>query len=196
MISKIIKINTDNNQRVCSIDASTNSMAFAIFENKKLICVGKINFSGDTIYKKIGDSYAKIRAFFKSYEIDSVVIEHTIFMNSPKTVSDLALIQGAILAAMWESDIKEMGSVSPITWQNYIGNKRFSKEEKILMRQKIPNKSESWYKTQEREVRKEKTIRFINMQYDKKITDNDVADACGIGHWAINNWNKAMRIEE
>ena len=196
MISKIIKINTDNNQRVCSIDASTNSMAFAIFENKELICVGKINFSGDTIYKKIGDSYAKIRAFFKSYEIDSVVIEHTIFMNSPKTVSDLALIQGAILAAMWESDIKEMGSVSPITWQNYIGNKRFSKEEKILMRQKIPNKSESWYKTQEREVRKEKTIRFINMQYDKKITDNDVADACGIGHWAINNWNKAMKIEE
>ena len=196
MISKIIKINTDNNQRVCSIDASTNSMAFAIFENKELICVGKINFSGDTIYKKIGDSYAKIRAFFKSYEIDSVVIEHTIFMNSPKTVSDLALIQGAILAAMWESDIKEMGSVSPITWQNYIGNKRFSKEEKILMRQKIPNKSESWYKTQEREVRKEKTIRFINMQYDKKITDNDVADACGIGHWAINNWNKAMRVEE
>ena len=60
----------------------------------------------------------------------------------------------------------------------------------------MPNKSESWYKTQEREVRKEKTIRFINMQYDKKITDNDVADACGIGHWAINNWNKAMRIEE
>jgi Holliday junction resolvasome RuvABC endonuclease subunit len=195
VISKIININTENNQRVCSIDASTNNMAFAIFENKELICVGKINFSGDTIYKKIGDSYAKIRAFFKSYKIDSVVIEHTIFMNSPKTVSDLALIQGAILAAMWESKIKEMGSVSPITWQNYIGNKRFSKEEKILMRQKIPNKSESWYKTQEREVRKEKTIRFINMQYDKKITDNDVADACGIGHWAINNWNKAMRVE-
>ena len=60
----------------------------------------------------------------------------------------------------------------------------------------MPNKSESWYKTQEREVRKEKTIRFINMQYDKTITDNDVADACGIGHWAINNWNKAMRVEE
>jgi Holliday junction resolvasome RuvABC endonuclease subunit len=196
VISKIININTENNQRVCSIDASTNNMAFAIFESKELICVGKINFSGDTIYKKIGDSYAKTRAFFKSYKIDSVVIEHTIFMNSPKTVSDLALIQGAILAAMWESKIKEMGSVSPITWQNYIGNKRFSKEEKILMRQKIPNKSESWYKTQEREVRKEKTIRFINMQYDKKITDNDVADACGIGHWAINNWNKAMRVEE
>ena len=93
----------------------------------------------------------EVRTMRQKKFVDSVVIEHTIFMNSPKTVSDLALIQGAILAAMWESDIKEMGSVSPITWQNYIGNKRFSKEEKILMRQKIPNKSESWYKTQERE---------------------------------------------
>jgi hypothetical protein len=86
-----------------------------------------------------------------------------------------------------------MGSVSPITWQNYIGNKRFSKEEKALMRKTTPNKSESWYKTQEREIRKEKTIRFINVQYDKKITDNDVADACGIGHWAINNWGKLTK---
>ena len=32
----------------------------------------------------------------------------------------------------------------------------------------------------------------INVQYDKTITDNDVADACGIGHWAINNWEKAF----
>ena len=196
MISKIIKINTDNNQRVCSIDASTNSMAFAIFENKKLICVGKINFSGDTIYKKIGDSYAKIRAFFKSYEIDSVVIEHTIFMNSPKTVSDLALIQGAILAAMWESDIKEMGSVSPITWQNYIGNKKISKDEQLLIRSQHPGKSVSWYKSYERNLRKERTIKFINTIYDRTITDNDVADACGIGHWALRNWGKAIGVDK
>ena len=60
----------------------------------------------------------------------------------------------------------------------------------------MPNKSESWYKTQEREVRKEKTIRFVNMQYDKAITDNDVADACGIGHWAINNWGKAIGVDK
>ena len=31
------------------------------------------------------------------------------------------------------------------------------------------------------------------MNYDKTITDNDVADACGIGHWAINNWEKLTR---
>lgn len=179
--------------KICAIDASTNTVAFAIFNNKKLDYMGKLNFEGTTVYEKIGDAYAKTKALFDLYKVDAVVIEHTVFMNSPKTVSDLALIQGGILAAMWSSGVKDIGSVSPITWQNYIGNKRFSKEEKILMRKEYPNKSESWYKAQEREVRKEKTIRFININYDKQISDNDVADACGIGHWAINNWGKLTK---
>jgi Holliday junction resolvasome RuvABC endonuclease subunit len=192
VIAKIIKSSKPNRDTICSIDASTNSIAFAIFNNKELGHVGKIKFTGNTVYEKIGDAYAKTRALFDSYDIDAVVIEHTVFMNSPKTVSDLALVQGGILAALWECGVNEVGSVSPITWQNYIGNKKFSKEEKIEMRNKMPNKSESWYKTQEREIRKEKTIRFINLQYDKNISDNDVADACGIGHWAVNNLGKAF----
>ena len=193
MIAKIINLNSQVPQKICSIDASTNTLAFAIFNNKELTYIGKLNFEGTNIYEKIGDAYAKTKALFNLYDIDAVVIEHTVFMNSPKTVSDLALIQGGILAAMWGCGVKDIGSVSPITWQNYIGNKRFTKEEKILLRKTVPNKSESWYKTQEREIRKEKTIKFINMQYDKKITDNDVADACGIGHWAINNWGKLTK---
>ena len=48
----------------------------------------------------------------------------------------------------------------------------------------------------DRKIRKEITIKLIEIDYDKIVNDNDVADACGIGHWAINNWNKAMRIEE
>ena len=47
----------------------------------------------------------------------------------------------------------------------------------------------------ERNLRKERTIRFVNTIYDRNITDNDVADACGIGHWAINNWSKAVGTE-
>jgi len=193
VIAKIINLNSINKNTICSVDASTNSIAFAIFTNKELKTVGKIKFDGSTIYEKIGDAYAKTRALFDSYVIDAVVIEHTIFMNSPKTVSDLALIQGAVLAAFWECEVKEIGSVSPITWQSYIGNKKFTKEEKIQMRSQYPNKSESWYKAQEREIRKERTIRFINVQYGKEIKDNDVADACGIGHWAINNWDKLTK---
>ena len=58
------------------------------------------------------------------------------------------------------------------------------------MRKLNPNKSESWYKQNEREVRKQKTINFVNINYDLEINDNDIADAIGIGHYSLNNWEK------
>jgi Holliday junction resolvasome RuvABC endonuclease subunit len=194
MILKILK--GISPETVCSLDASTASLGFAIFTNKKLVCNGKIKFEGNTIYEKIGDAYAKTRALFDRYTIDGVVIEHTVFINSPKTAADLALVQGGILAALWESGVSEIGSVSPITWQSYIGNKRPSKEDRIALKTQYPDKSDSWLKSHERSLRKEKTIRFVNINYDREISDNDVADAVAIGHWALNNWNKAMRVEE
>jgi hypothetical protein len=30
----------------------------------------------------------------------------------------------------------------------------------------------------------------------ENIEDNDVADACGIGHWAMYNWGKAIGIDK
>jgi Holliday junction resolvasome RuvABC endonuclease subunit len=180
---------------ICAIDASTNSLAFAIFntQEKTLKSVGKINFKGKNTYEKVMDAGQKVKAFLDIYEgFEAIVIEHTVFMNSPKTAADLALVQGAILGAAGQSGTKIIGKVAPITWQNFIGNKKISKDEKLFIKSQNPGKSESWLKSYEREIRKQRTISFINMQYDRTITDNDVADACGIGHWAMKNWNKAV----
>jgi len=180
---------------ICSIDASTNSLAFALFDTqeKTLGTVGKINFSGNDTYQKVMDAGQKVKAFLDYYGgFEAIIIEHTVFMNSPKTAADLALVQGAILGAAGQSGTKTIGKVAPITWQNFIGNKKISKDEKLFIRSQNPGKSDSWLKSYERELRKQRTIKFINVQYDKTITDNDVADACGIGHWAINNWEKAF----
>jgi Holliday junction resolvasome RuvABC endonuclease subunit len=173
---------------IMAIDASTNSLAFAVFKDKKLIQFGKIKFSGNTTYEKVVDAARKISPYFKNHvNIDAIVIEHTVFMNSPKTAADLALVQGAILGA---AGIPTVRSVAPITWQNFIGNKKPSKEELLAIKAANPGKSESWIKTQVREQRKQKTIHFIEIQYDKVVTDNDVADAIGIGHYAISNWER------
>ena len=180
---------------ICAIDASTNSLAFALFDTqqKALGTIGKINFEGKDVYEKVIDAAIKIKAVFDYYGgFEAIIIEHTVFMNSPKTAADLALVQGAILGAAGQSGTKIIGKVSPITWQNFIGNKKLSKEEKFMVRATNPGKSESWYKTYERELRKQRTIKFININYDRNITDNDVADACGIGHWAMKNWEKAI----
>jgi hypothetical protein len=182
---------------ICAIDASTNSLAFSLFAGENLGVVGKINFEGNNTYEKVMDAGKKVKAFFDYYGgFEAIIIEHTVFMNSPKTAADLALVQGAILGAAGQSGTKVIGTVSPITWQNYIGNKKISKDEQLFIRAQNPGKSISWYKSYERNLRKERTIKFINTVYDRTITDNDVADACGIGHWALKNWGKAIGVDK
>ena len=178
---------------ICAIDASTNSLAFALFDGNQLESIGKISFEGNNIYEKVMDAGKKVKAFFDIYGgFEAIVIEHTVFMNSPKTAADLALVQGAILGSAGQSGTKIIGRVSPITWQIFMGNGKISKEEQLLIRSQNPGKSDSYYKAHERMLRKERTIKFININYDRTITDNDVADACGIGHWAVKNWDKAI----
>ena len=185
----------DKPKVICAIDASTNSLAFALFDTqqKTLGAVGKINFEGNDTYEKVMDAGKKVKAFIDLYGgFEAIVIEHTVFMNSPKTAADLALVQGAILGAAGQAGTKVIGKVSPITWQNYLGNKKISKEEQLIIRAKTPGKSLSWYKSYERNLRKERTMKLIEINYDRIIKDNDVADASGIGHWAIHNWDKAI----
>lgn len=179
-------------QKVCSIDASTNSLAFAIFHDDKLVKFGKIKFDGITTYGKLRDAARKCVKFFDVVkdDIDAIIIEHTVFMNSPKTQADLALIQGALLGAAAQNNIRIAGSINPITWQTFIGNGKLTKEEKLNIRKENPGKSESWYKNFEREYRKVRTIKVTNITYDINNDDNDIADAIGIGHYAINNWGK------
>jgi Holliday junction resolvasome RuvABC endonuclease subunit len=186
-------------KRICAIDASTNSLAFAMFDTftKEIISVGKITFEGKDTYEKIMDAGKKVKAFLDIYGgFEAIVIEHTVFMNSPKTAADLALVQGAILGAAGQTGTTVIGKVAPITWQNFIGNKKISKDEKLFIKSQNPGKSESWLKSHERELRKQRTIRYINTIYDRTITDNDVADACGIGHWALSNWGKAVGVDK
>lgn len=188
----MVKIGQTNAKpkNICAIDASTNSLAFAIFSGNTLVRYGKIRFEGANAYQKLGDAARKSMPFFKQFEIDAIVIEHTIFINSPKTASDLALIQGALLGAAKISGIRTAGSINPITWQTYIGNGKLTAAEKQAIMNEFPGKSKNWYQNKSRELRKQKTIKFVNTYYDKAITDDDVADAVGIGHYVINNWGK------
>lgn len=176
--------------KMCSIDASTNSMAFAIFDGAELIKYGKINFEGKGTFEKVGDAAKKTKALFSLFEIDKIVIEHTVYMNSPKTMGDLALVQGALLGAAISTGIDTVRSINPITWQTYINNGKLKKEEKLKIMNEFPGKSTSWYKTKERSIRKQRTINIVNINYDVDVSDNDVADAIGIGHYALSNWEK------
>jgi Holliday junction resolvasome RuvABC endonuclease subunit len=177
----------------CTIDASTNSLAFAYFENDKLIRYGKIKYQGNDIYEKIIDAAHKTRAFFDKFKsLNHIVIEQPIYLNSPKTAANLAMSHGAIVSAAALTGVDHMASVVPMVWQNWSGNKRLTNEEKKTIRQRTPGKSESWYKSQERLFRKQRTIKFVNDRFGLHIDDDDVADAIAIGAYCIDNWKKVF----
>ena len=59
----MVKLNSIKKpRRFCAIDASTNSLAFAIYEDKKIIACGKIKFEGITTYDKVMDAAKKTKA--------------------------------------------------------------------------------------------------------------------------------------
>jgi hypothetical protein len=171
-------------------------MAFAFFVDQNLQSYGKINFAGETIYEKLGDTAQKVKGFFLAYPTQTILIEKTIFANSPLVAANLALSQGALIGAAKLGGVQKIYGVTPIAWQSFIGTRLLTTEEKSAMRKKNPGKSNSWYKTQEREKRKQKTIFTINNEFDTDITDNDIADACGIGMYALKNWIKVVKDEK
>ena len=70
---------------ICAIDASTNSLAFALFDTqqKTLGAIGKINFEGKDTYQKVMDAGKKVKAFLDFYGgVESIVIEQTVYLNS------------------------------------------------------------------------------------------------------------------
>jgi hypothetical protein len=182
-------------QSFCSIDASTNSLAFAYFKDEQLIQYGKIKYFGTDIYDKIIDTAHKTKSFFDAFEskdIDHIVIEQVIYVNSPKTAANLAMSHGALVAAAAITGVGHIASVSPMVWQNWIGNKRLTAAEKLVIRNANPNKTNSWYKSQERQFRKQRTIKYVNDKYSIHLDDDDVADAIAIGSWTVENWNKVF----
>jgi Holliday junction resolvasome RuvABC endonuclease subunit len=188
---------TTSPDKIFCIDANTTSLAFSVYTSGKLYSFGKVGFEGNTLFAKITDAAKKTKSVIEMIGmVDAVVIEQSVFMNSPKTLIDLSMVQGAIISGAGMAGITVFGTVPPITWQTYLGNKKLTKEEQLQIRKKIPGKSVAWYKGYERGLRKERTMKLLEIIYDKKIEDNDVADACGIGHYAIHNWDKVSKVDK
>jgi len=177
----------------CAVDASTNSLAFAFFKNGELEKYGKIRFFGSTIYDKLGDTVHKTKALFSELPTENMIIEKTIFANSAQVAANLALSQGALIGGAKIGGVLNIYGVAPMSWQAYVGTRLLTTDEKQKIRQSNPNRSNSWYKSQEREQRKQKTISTVNSKFGIKLDDNDIADACGIGIFALDNWYKVVR---
>ena len=179
-LADLIKIKA---HRVLGIDASTNSVAFCLMENNKPLKWGKINFVGSDIFEKI--HYAKNKMNVMLYELksDYIVVEGAILVRSPDAVIKLSYVYGVVIAELMSTGAKVI-TISPSSWQAYIGNKNPTKDEKQAIRVKNPGYADSWYKTQLRNMRKQRTVDYFNNKYGLALNDFDVADAFGIAHYS------------
>ena len=170
--------------KVLGIDASTNSIAFCLMDEKTPVKWGEIHFEGADVYERILDAKRKVKAFKHELDTDFVVIEAAISVKSVHTGMKMAYVFGAIMGELLSDNIKVV-EVHPITWQSYLGNKNFTKLEKAAIKNEFPGKSDNWYKGKIRERRKEKTIDFVRGLGIDTESDN-VADAAGIAWYAVN----------
>lgn len=172
--------------RVLGIDFSTRSLAFCIFADGRPQEWGKIHFYGDDIYTKMLDASKKSQALAERLEFDYVASEGPVRVNSIDTLIKMTLVLGAVLPQFLRIN-SNLKLIKPLTWQRYIGNKPATKDVLAKIRRENPGRSASWVKTEARRRRKQFTIDFINGKwYDMNLTDDDVADACGIAFAAYN----------
>jgi Holliday junction resolvasome RuvABC endonuclease subunit len=169
--------------RVLGIDASTNSVAFCLMENDKPIKWGKIEFSGADIYEKIYDAKVKMNAMLKELKSDYIAVEGAILVRSPDAVIKLSYVYGVVIAELMSTGAKVI-TISPTSWQAYIGNKNPTKAEKEILRNQNPGYADSWYKNKMRNIRKQRTVDYFNKMYGLSLSDFDVADSFGIAHYS------------
>ena len=156
--------------RVLGIDASTNSVAFCLMENDKPLKWGKINFVGQDIYEKIHDAKIKTSSMLEELKSDYIAVEGAILVRSPDAVIKLSYVYGVVIAELMSTGASVI-TISPSSWQAYIGNKNPTKEEKAAIRVKNPGYADSWYKTQLRNMRKQRTVDYFNDKYNLSITE-------------------------
>jgi hypothetical protein len=152
-------------------------------ENDLPLKWGKINLEGNDIYEKIYDAKIKMSVMLNELKSDYIVVEGAILVRSPDAVIKLSYVYGVVISELMSTGAKVI-TISPTAWQAYIGNKNPTKDEKSAVRVKNPGYADSWYKTQLRNMRKQRTVDYFNSKYRLSLEDFDVADSFGIAHYA------------
>ena len=183
-LKRLIK---QNAKTVMGVDSSTNSFAFCVMSDNPEKW-GKINFQGNNIYEKIIDCRNKMQFVRDEVKPDYICIESAIMVRSSAVAIHMAMMVGCLISEL-ALEPNRIITVTPSEWQNYIGNKNLTKQEKLDIQREFPGKSESWYRNSARNLRKQRTLDYFNNKFGMKLTDNDVGDACGLAYYG---WKKLV----
>lgn len=168
-------------KRVCGIDASTNSLAFAVFESGEPVNCGEVKFNGSTVFERLEDAKKKTAALVRAgiIKADYIAIESAVMVRNVQTAIDLAYVYGAIIGELMAFN-PQVHKVAPISWQSGIGNPNLKKAEKDAIQKEFPGKSKSWYQNKGREIRKGRTMDIARNHFNIPSNSDNIGDAVGI----------------
>lgn len=180
----VLKKKAGKIETVLGVDASTNSLAFCLYGKQGPIRWGEIKFKGASVFERLSDGQNRVRAIANLLKADLIVFESAVYVQNKKTVILLAYAFGAIVAALMTTGA-QVEEISPMTWQNAIGNKALTKVEKQRIIDANPGKSKSWYSNANREFRKQRTMDWVEKTYGIEVESDNVSDAiavASVGH--------------
>jgi len=167
------------------IDNSTNSTAYALFKGTKLIDYGEFIFPGKNTFQRLvtmGEILQPLKDIASG--VDTICIEKTAMINNKQTVIFLAMAAGAAIATVANQQCQIL-EIPAMTYQSYIGNKAFSRKEKVELKANHPDKSLSWLKEEMRRIRKQRTMDFVNSKFNIDVSSDNISDAIALTAYVV-----------
>lgn len=172
---------SSNAKITLGLDMSTNSFAYSIFNEQRLTNWGLITYKGRSTFERLADGQRKLLAVRPLFaHVEQIIFEGSVYVQNKSTVILLAYSYGMALSAILPEGA-EIHQVAPITWQSAIGNKILTADQKKVIKAANPGKSEPQYKELYRQFRKQRTVDWVNTRFGISVTDDNVADAIGVG---------------
>lgn len=170
---------------VLGIDASTNTLAFCHMINNVPKEWGELQYNHDAnLFKRLASIEQRASIVVDKFKgVEYVLIEAPVKVQNMRVAISLAYSYG-IVAAKFAAQGIEVNDVPPVTWQKYIGNQTFSKLEKESLKKEFPGKSVSWYTNKVREIRKQRTMDWVEQTFGIKARNDNVSDAISIAAYA------------
>lgn len=178
------------NVAVLGIDASTKTIAFcAMTKDGEPVGWGEVKLGDGDMHNRLGGAYSIMSSLLDSMDTDKTIecyIESAVKINNIKTTINLSYMYGIIIGALNARGVR-VHEVSPITWQNFIGNKSLSKVEKQAFADQYRGLAAATIKNKIREFRKRRTIDWVKQEFGIELTSDNVADAVGVAWYAIHH---------
>jgi Holliday junction resolvasome RuvABC endonuclease subunit len=176
-------------RRVLGVDSQTHGMAYALLDDGNLIDYGYIQYEGKEIQDKLKSAYERLLALKAKLKYDALCIESTVTVRSASVAIKMGYFAGVAMAVLGQG--KYVTTVSPLTWQNKIGNKTLTSVEKAGVKKSNPGRKTSWYTNEYRRIRKQRTMDWVKKTFDVNVDRDDISDAIGIAFSAGGNNGKA-----